>query len=364
MTPVLIYIALFLLVAFILLKILTRYLTGADLSAYDQPNHPLFSDKPASDAHFELEKMFTERDPAISKLPKAEFLKYMRNWMDELGVRTPVSASISPDTSAPVPGEWVIAPGADPKKRVFYIHGGAFMMGSPQSHRIITSKFSEITGAAVFAVDYRLQPEHPRLACLEDCQTAYRWLYENGPDGPGTASNMYIAGDSAGGNLTLAMLAWIRDNKLPTPTAAVALSPAADGTLSSPSVRNNLATDAMLNDIITQLLRIPRALLIIGVWISGKTKPCDPRLSPIHGDLSGLPPLLIHASDAECLADDSRRYAKKAQLAGSNVKLQLWPHMMHVWHCFEPEMPEAKEAFEQIQLFISETQQKADQANA
>ncbi|WP_432472854.1 alpha/beta hydrolase [Amphritea sp. HPY] len=327
-------------------------LTGQDLSKYDLQVEPLFSDKAASPPHFELEKQFTDIDPDFERLTKQQQLHQLRKTMDDAGLRVPTNAVVSTADSAPVEGEWVIAPGADPDKRLLYIHGGAFMMGSPQSHRIITSKFSEISGAAVFAVNYRKLPENARLDCLEDCQDAYQWLLNNGPDGEKPTDQLYIAGDSAGANMCLVLLAWIRDSQLPAPKAAVVLSPATDSTLSSPSIRKNLATDAMLQSFMGQIMRVPRTILLLTSWLNTRVRPNDPRISPIHDDLSNLPPLLIQASNSECLADDARRYTNKARAEGSDVTLQLWREMMHVWHLFEPELDEAKDAFEQIRLFL------------
>ena len=131
---------------------------------------------------------------------------------------------------------------------------------------------------------------------------------------------------------------------------------------SSPSILRNLNKDAMLKAGIKPLLRMSKTTFILGGWFDNKARLTDPRISPLFGDLSNLPPILIHASNSECLEDDARRYTNKAHQAGSNVKLQIWANMMHVWHIFEPELDEAKAAFKQIELFISkirETNQKS-----
>jgi acetyl esterase/lipase len=226
------------------------------------------------------------------------------------------------------------------------------MMGSPVSHRVITERFSQITGGAVLAIDYRLMPEHRRLTGIEDCRTAYRWLVDHGPDGPSAAGRLFVAGDSAGGNLTLSLLAWIRDLGLRRPDAAVALSPATDSALASPSLRANLATDPMLGPMFGPLARFPRALLLWFGWMQNRIAPSDPLISPLRGDLAGLPPVLIHASECEMLRDDSVRYAAKAAAAGSPVRLQTWEGMVHVWHIFHPRLIESEQAFAEIQRFI------------
>ena len=157
-----------------------------------------------------------------------------------------------------VPAEWVLAPGADSSKRVLYIHGGGFIMGSPKSHRTINSKFSEITGCAVLAIDYRLLPEHKHMDSVEDCRTAYQWILDNGPDGSEPIQQLFMGGDSAGGNLVLSLTAWVRDQNLRAPEAVVALSPLTDSTFSGASINSNEATDVMLAPVLKPLSRLPR----------------------------------------------------------------------------------------------------------
>jgi acetyl esterase/lipase len=184
-------------------------------------------------------------------------------------------------------------------------------------------------------------------------------MLDHGPSGPDTpvptnapASAVFVAGDSAGGNLTLSLIAWVRDNGLRAPNAAVALSPSTDGTLGSPSLRANVASDAMLGPLFGRLARVPRSVLLWGTWLGHRIRPNNPVVSPIFGDLSNLPPVLIHASDMEMLLDDSVRYTNKARAAGSDVTLQTWNHMVHVWHLFNPELTEARQGFEEIEKFL------------
>jgi acetyl esterase/lipase len=254
-----------------------------------------------------------------------------------------------------VPAEWVLAPGADPAKRVLYIHGGAFTMGSPKSHRRLTTRFSQITGGAVLAIHYRLMPEHRRMAGIEDCRTAYRWLLDNGPQGHSPAAKVWVAGDSAGGNLALSLLAWVRDAGLRPPNGAVALSPLTDGTLGSPSLRSNVASDPMIGRLFGWLAKVPHTPLLLYTWFQTRVNPSDPVVSPVYGDLARLPPVLVQASEAEMLRDDSRRYVNRAIAAGSPVKLQTWDHMVHVWHIFYPELAEGREALEEVRKFLAAT---------
>jgi len=329
------------------------YLRGPNLSAFDQP---IGQSRNSGEAPSEEFKAVLASLGGITgtlrRTPLSQHLALLRNYLDTVFPVTDPNIRFTAVDAAGVVGEWVQAPNVDSVRRLLYIHGGAFAMGSPKSHRRLTAKFSEMANAAVLAIDYRLMPEHPRRAGIEDCRRAYRWLLDNGPDGQAPASALFVAGDSAGGNLTLALIAWVRDQGLRAPNAAVALSPATDGTLGSPSLKSNLASDPMLGPLFKSLAKIPRTLLLWGAWLLTRVRPSDPVVSPVFGDLSGLPPLLVHASEAEMLRDDSRRYVNKAIAAGSPVTLQTWSHMVHVWQIFYPELPEGRAALEEIGKFL------------
>jgi monoterpene epsilon-lactone hydrolase len=195
-------------------------------------------------------------------------------------------------------------------------------------------------------------PEHPRMAGIEDCRTAYDWLLGNGPQGRGEATVALVAGDSAGGNLTLSLLAWLRDSGRRLPNAAVALSPVTDARMRSPSIKGNLDTDILLKPVAKGLGKIPRPLLVAGKWLFTGRSPKDPLVSPVHGDLSGLPPILVQVSDTEMLRDEGRRYVNKAAASGTNAVLQRWRHVPHVWQIFYPDLPQAAEAFDEIEVFF------------
>ncbi|SIS90914.1 alpha/beta hydrolase [Neptunomonas antarctica] len=344
-------------IIFFLLWVFTRfYLRGENLSSYDQAAGSLMRplDTEPSKAHFDAVDMFNEMQ---SNRPRGSFTKLIpamrasaEQWSEGVsldGIR------IQAVDVGGVPAEWILAEDADPKRRLLYIHGGAFILGSPNSHRSITTRLARSQGMSVLAIDYRLLPEHKRLDCLADCQTAYRWILDNGPDGPGQVKTLFVAGDSAGGNLVLAVIAWARNEGLKMANGAIALSPAADGTCSSPSLRANLSTDPMLGPDFGKLMTMPNWLFLWFAFFSNRLRPCDPRLSPVHGDLSNLPPILIHASEAEMLLDDSRRYVNKAISSGTDASLETWPHMIHVWHLFHDKMPEAQEAFHHIEKFMA-----------
>jgi len=334
------------------------YLRGKDLSAFDAPESEArqrFSvgDR-LNDEHRAVIATLAGINQAMKGVPRAERLARLRTHMDNLFASQPLAARFIPVDAGGVPAEWVIAPGADSARRTLYLHGGAYIFGSPRSHRVITSRLSEISGGAVLAIDYRLMPEYPRMAGIEDSRCAYRWMLEYGPDGAGHADVVYVAGDSAGGNLALSLIAWVRDQGLRAPNAVVALSPATDSSLSGPSIMKNLATDAMLGPLFKPLLQMPRSLLLWSVRIRNRMKPGNPLISPIFGDLSNLPPLLVQASEVEMLLDDSLRYVNKAVAAGTQARLQTWNHVVHVWHLFDPALTEARQAFEEIRKFLAE----------
>jgi acetyl esterase/lipase len=349
---------LFLLITVIVLiwLVARMLLLGPDLSAFDQPAGQRFgSDGPPSAAHQAVVASLGRGPALLDAAPRSQRVATLRAYLDTVfDDAQPAPATITSVDAGGVPAEWVLAPGADPRRRLLYIHGGAYICGSPRSHRRLTRAFSELAGAAVLAIDYRLMPEHPRRAGIDDCRAAYRWLLANGPQGPGAPEAVFVAGDSAGGNLTLSLIAWVRDAGLRTPDAAVALSPATDSTLGSPSLQSNLPTDPMLGPLFRKLARIPRLLLLWGGWLQTRIRPADPVISPVYGDLSRLPPVLVQVSSAEMLRDDARRWVNRAVAAGSPARLQEWGHMVHVWQIFHPELPEGRQALEEIRGFFAQ----------
>ena len=330
-----------------------RALGGADLSAFDEPTGERFScgDVPSAEIAAVIASLGGIRN-ALRGVPWRQRTAALRKYMDEIFAGRELGVTLPPAYAGGVPGEWVLAPGADPARRTLYIHGGAFVVGSPRSHRTLTARFAELSGGAVLAIDYRLMPEHPRRAGIDDCRTAYRWLLQHGPDGAQPATAVFVAGDSAGGNLALSLINWVRDEGLRAPDAVVALSPLTDATLSSPSMRKNLRTDPMLGPLFGKMALVPQTLLLCLGWLQTRIRPSDPLVSPLRGDLSQLPPVLVQASEVEMLFDDSQRYVNRAQAAGSPVRLQRWNHMVHVWQIFNPELPEAREALAEIGKFL------------
>jgi acetyl esterase/lipase len=238
-----------------------------------------------------------------------------------------------------IPGEWVLAPGADPDVRLLYLHGGGFVSGSAAFYLAMTAHISAAAHCSVFLPDYRLAPEHPFPAGLEDCIAAYRWLRDNGPEGPAPAEVIVIAGDSAGGGLTLSVLLALRDRGLPLPQAGIPLSPFADLTLSGESTRAEAELDPIMH---------PNCLPDFVSRYVAPDRVRDPLASPVFADYTGLPPLVIQVGEHEVIRDDSVRVAKRARAAGVRVTLEVWEGMFHVFQSHEPLLPEAEEAIEHI----------------
>ncbi|PCM43488.1 alpha/beta hydrolase [Marinobacter sp. ANT_B65] len=280
-------------------------------------------------------------------------IKALRSYMDSMSDGLEFISKTRPSANGSPKGEWVMAPGSEPNRRILYIHGGSWIAGSPKSHRTITDRLSRLANASVFALDYRLMPENRYLDGIIDCRQAYLWILGNGPDGKAAADFLVVAGDSAGGSHTLGLLAWIRDQGLQAPDAAIALSPSTELMLTSLGKRANLKTDAMLGPTVEKLARIPLPLLWWGTVLGFRVLPTSPIASPLRGDLHNLPPTLIHVSESELLLENAQRYAAKAQAAGSPVEIETWPDMVHVWHLFTPLLPEAEEAFEHIAEFLA-----------
>jgi monoterpene epsilon-lactone hydrolase len=343
----------------ILWAISAFFLTGKDLSPYDRPVEGAAQSFPGhegpSKGHWEAVTAVEQFGRDAMGLGRKQRLELMRKFMDDMGRQREYSAEFVPVDAGGVPAEWVLVPGSDNSHRVLYIHGGAFIAGSPVSHRNVTSRYAEFCGAAVLAIDYRLMPENRRQHGIDDCRAAYQWILDNGPDGPQPLSHLVVSGDSAGGNLCLSLVAWVRDQGLRAADAVVALSPVVDATFTSPSIVSNIKSDVMLGPLFSVLLRIPATIRRWFFVLESRFNPANPVVSPVFGDLSGLPPTLIQVSEAEMLFDDARRYVNKARACGSQAVVQSWAHMLHVWHIFYPEVREAEEAWDEIRKFVDST---------
>lgn len=341
-------------------------LAGPDLSAFDTPQPQPFGGRTeASPEHADVvEKVRVLNEGADDPMSRSERVRRMREGLEKAFGDREVDAEIREVDANGVRCEWVLAEGADPNRRLLYLHGGAFMAGSPKSHRPLTERLSRDNGAAVLSVDYRMMPEHRRMDCPTDCATAYQWILENGPAGPGAPDALFVAGDSAGGNLTLVTIAEARDRGWRAADAAVAFAPVTDCTYSSPSMKTNVRSDIILGRLFGQLMRVPETLRHWGNFLMIRAWPTDPRISPVFGDLGGLPPVLVQASTAEVLVDDGIRWVNKARAAGSDATIQVWPGMAHVFHAFEPALPEANEALDEVRSFLNQHAPRAAEAAA
>jgi acetyl esterase/lipase len=251
----------------------------------------------------------------------------------------PPDVLAEPVTVDGVPAEWVSTPDADADHVVLYVHGGAYVIGSVNTHRDLAGRISRVARARVLNVDYRLAPEHPHPAAVEDATTAYRWLLRDGYE----AADLAIAGDSAGGGLTVATLVALRDAGDPLPAAGVCLSPWVDLEGVGESMTTKAGVDPMVQK--EHLVRMAKFYL-------GEHHPRTPLAAPLYADLSGLPPLLVQVGTAETLLDDSNRLAERARKAGVEVTLEHWEDMIHVFQVFAAFLPEAQEAIDKIGAFL------------
>lgn len=240
-----------------------------------------------------------------------------------------------------VAADRVMTPKSDRHRHVLYLHGGAYAIGSPACYRHLTWRIAAAAHACILAIDYRLAPEHPFPAAIEDAERAYRWLLAGGA-APGQIA---VMGDSAGGGLVFALLMRLRDAGLALPAAAVALSPWTDLALTGASLVRNARADPMLC-----------ADAVVGFaqnYLAGAS-PQNPYASPLYGDPAGLPPTLIQVGSDEILHDDAVRMADKMRSAGCRVELEIWPRMPHVWHLFAPILPEARQAIARMGRFVAQ----------
>jgi monoterpene epsilon-lactone hydrolase len=242
-------------------------------------------------------------------------------------------------TAAGVPAAWAYTDGAPERPVVLYLHGGGYCVGSIVTHCVLAGNIARSAQARALVLDYRLAPEHPYPAAVEDSVAAYDWLLSQGCE-PG---QVVLAGDSAGGGLVLATLLALRDAGAPLPAAAVCLSPWIDLSLSGQSIAGKAEDDFLLTEDV---------LRVFAQHYLGDTDPRHPLVSPLYADLSGLPPLLIQVGTSEILLDDARRLAERAQSAGGEVVLDVWDEMVHVWQAYAAFVPEAREAIEQIGAFV------------
>lgn len=252
---------------------------------------------------------------------------------------TPSDVTVEAVTAPARPAEWLRPPQARPDAVVLYLHGGGYVIGSPRSHRHLAAAIARAAGARALLLDYRLAPEHPFPAAVDDAVAAYRWLLGQGI-APG---RIVVAGDSAGGGLTVATLLALRERGVPQAAGGVCISPWVDLTCGGASYTTKAAADPIVTrDGVAMMARA-----YIG---DGDAK--APLVSPLYADLSGLPPLLVQVGSDEVLLDDALGLGERARAAEVDVTVEEWPEMIHVWHWFLPMLDEAQRAIDTIGAFV------------
>lgn len=268
-------------------------------------------------------------------------IEEMRANLEAMSLFFPLAKDIEcePVDAGGIPAEWIVAPGGEDNRVILYLHGGGYVMGSINTHREMVSHISRAAKARVLVIDYRLAPEHPFPAAVEDSTAAFRWLVKEGIN-PG---RIVVAGDSAGGGLTVATLVALRDEGDPLPAAAVCLSPWVD----MEAIGNSMTTKAEEDPMVQR-----EAIIRLGEAYLGGADARTPLAAPLYADLTGLPPMLIQVGTSEILLDDATRLAERAKEAGVDVTLEPWEEMIHVWQLFASMVPEAKKAVKNIGSFI------------
>jgi monoterpene epsilon-lactone hydrolase len=238
-----------------------------------------------------------------------------------------------------VPAEWLVPPVVSNGRVVLYLHGGSYICGSPDSHRSLAANIAIASKARALVIDYRLAPEHPHPAAVEDAVAVYKWLI-NGQVDP---RHLAVAGDSAGGGLALALLVSLREKKVPLPAAGVCLSPWTDLAFTGESWKSKAAVDLIIYAY--------KELAFAKMYLGG-LDPRTPLVSPLYADLKGLPPLLVQVGTNEVLLADSRRLVDRAKESGVNAVIDEWEKMQHVWQFAASFIPEGRRAIAGIGEFI------------
>jgi acetyl esterase/lipase len=269
----------------------------------------------------------------IAKRVRSDDIAQRRRDIDARGLayRLPADVAVEPITANGVGSEWTTTPDADRGKAVLYLHGGGYVIGSLDSHRHLVAEIGRAARARALAIDYRLAPQHPFPAAVDDALAAYRFLVMSGVQ-PG---GITVAGDSAGGGLVIAVMLAIRDAGLPQPACGWAISPWVDMEALGDSMTSKAAADPTVQKA---------GILDLAKHYLNGANPRSALAAPIYADLRGLAPLLIQVGAAETLLDDAVRLAQVAGAADVAVDLQVWPEMIHVWHIYYPELAAGRRA--------------------
>ena len=247
-----------------------------------------------------------------------------------------------------VPGEWTVLVDSDPSRRLLYVHGGGYVLGSINTHRRLVADICRAAGCVALSLDYRLAPEHTYPAAVDDAITGLEHIWSNGPDGPSDAASVFVGGDSAGGGLMLATLLAARERGVRMPTGGIGLSAWTD-LAASPEELSAFGLDdpTIPNNTV--------AITASQEWAAmyaGDADRKDPQLSPLFGDYEGICPLLLQAGSVEMICRDTERVAARARDAGVEVVEEIWDDMFHVWQGFAPMLPEGQDAIDHIGEWI------------
>ena len=261
--------------------------------------------------------------------------------LDAVGAACPTAADIRLEAidAGGIPAEWSLAPGSDSSKVLLFFHGGGYCSGSIASHRGMVTEAGRAAKVRTLAVEYRLAPEHPFPAALEDALAAYEFLLRQGI----VPGHMAVGGDSAGGGLTLAALTRMRDAGKPLPGCAWLVSPWVDLQMTGASLVDKADVDP--------LIQKPYLEELATAFLAG-ADPAGPLVSPLRADLAGLPPMLIQVGAAEALLDDALRVARRAGAADVSVSLEIWPHMIHAWHLWAAQLADGRRAIATAGAFM------------
>jgi monoterpene epsilon-lactone hydrolase len=278
----------------------------------------------------------------LSSKPRPVGWAERRQRLDEVGSIWPVADDVKLEVAEfdGVPGEWSSVPGSDASRVLIFFHGGGYCSGSIRSHRRMVTEAGRVAGVRTLAVGYRLAPEHPFPAALDDALTAWRFLRKRRIAG----DHIAIGGDSAGGGLTVALINRLRDGQEELPGCAWLVSPWTDLTLSGSTLATKEAVDPILHK--AYLAELADAYLPSGMDRK------DPRVSSLYADLKGLPPTLIQVGSAETLLEDATRFAAAAGAAEVPVTLEIWPHMIHAWHLWNAHLEPGRRAIANAGAFI------------
>ncbi len=280
----------------------------------------------------------------LASRPRSDDYRQRRRDIDARGLayRLAPDIGVEPVTAGGVRAEWTATPGDDRGAALLYLHGGGYVIGSLDSHRHLAAEAGRACGMPALALDYRLAPEHPFPAAVEDALAGYRFLLGRGVG----ADRIALAGDSAGGGLVVGLMVALREAGLPQPGCGWCISPWVDMEAIGDSMTGKAAADPTVQR--AGILDMAR------LYLNG-ADPRSPLAAPLYADLKGLAPLLIQVGAAETLLDDAVRLAKAAGAADVRVDLQVWPEMIHVWHLFHPELQAGRRAIEAGGAFVRAT---------